>query len=148
MYYNRKNMAESAKLTALALVLAAAMSSLACNVLNDLTSPSTPTTSTSSETFSGSVGVQGAGRATFTTAKSGTVTVTLSVLSANVAVGLGIGTPSGATACTLTSSNASTLAGSTPQITGTQPAGTYCVSVYDVGNLTTTATFSIIVSHP
>ena len=141
-------MAGSAKLTVLAFVTTLAMSSVACNILNDLTSPSTPTSSTNSETFSGSVGVQGSGRATFTTTTSGTVTVTLSTLSANVAVGLGIGTPSGATACTLTSSNATTLAGSAPQITVTQPAGTYCVSVYDVGNLTTTATFSIIVSHP
>jgi hypothetical protein len=47
----------------------------------------------------------------------------------------------------LTSSNTSALAGSTPQLTVNEPAGSYCISVYDVGNLTGTATFTVTVSH-
>jgi hypothetical protein len=72
----------------------------------------------------------------------------LSTLSPSVAVGIGIGTPSGTTGCTLSSSNSSALAGSTPQLSVSEPAGSYCVSVYDVGNLTTAAAFSVIVVHP
>jgi hypothetical protein len=52
-------------------------------------------------------------------------------------VGVGLGTPSGTTACTLTSSTANATAASTPQITVTQNLGTFCVKVFDTGNLTT-----------
>ena len=136
---------------ALAVVFSAVLSGAGCNLLNDITSPASPTTPTpthATETFAGSLAVQGASRFTFTVAQTGTVTVTLSTLSPNVAVGMGVGTPSGTTGCTLTSSNSSALAGSTPQITVSQPAGAYCVSVYDVGNLTAAAAFSVIVVHP
>ncbi len=136
---------------ALAVVVSAALSGASCNLLNNITSPSSPTTPTATnatETFAGSLAVQGASRFTFTVAATGTVTATLATLSPNVAVGIGIGTPSGTTGCTLTSSNSSALAGSAPQITVSQPAGSYCVSVYDVGNLTAAAAFSVIVVHP
>ena len=135
---------------ALAVVFSAALSGASCNLLNNITSPSSQTTPTTNatETFAGSLAVQGTSRFTFTVTATGTVTATLATLSPNVAVGMGIGTPSGTTGCTLTSSNSSALAGSTPQITVSQPAGSYCVSVYDVGNLTAAAAFSVIVVHP
>ncbi len=76
------------------------------------------------------------------------MSVTLTTMSPTVAMGLGIGTPTGTTGCTLTSSNSSALAGSTPQVTVTQPAGPSCISLYDVGNLTSPATFTVTVSHP
>jgi hypothetical protein len=136
---------------AIALAIVAAVTGGGCNLLNDLTSPSsttqTPTPTTSTETFSGAVGVQGTSRSTFTTTQAGTVNVTLATMSPGVAMGLGIGTPNGTTACTLTSST-SALAGSTPQLTVTEQPGSYCVSVYDVGNLTTVATFTVTVAHP
>jgi hypothetical protein len=134
---------------ALAVAFSAAVPSAGCNLLSDLTSPSTTTSSTNAtDTFAGTLAVQGSSLFTFTVAQAGTVSLTLSTLSATVAVGLGVGTPNGTTACTLTSSNSTTLAGSTPQIIVTENPGTYCVNVYDVGNLTGTATFSIIVVHP
>jgi len=104
--------------------------------------------STSTETFGGTVGVQGSSRSTFAVAQQGTVTVTLSALSPSVAMGLGIGTPNGSTACAMTSSTTTALPGSTPQLTVTEPPGNYCVSVYDVGNVTGTVTYSVIVAHP
>jgi hypothetical protein len=131
---------------AFALVIAAA--SGGCNLLNDSSSPSTPSPATSTETFGGTVGVQGSSRSTFNVAQQGTVTVTLSSLSPSVAMGLGIGTPNGTTACAMTSSTTSALAGSTPQLTVTEPPGSYCVSVYDVGNVTGTVTYSVMVAHP
>ncbi len=132
----------------MALAIAAAVTGGGCNLLSDLTSPSSPTTPTAStETFSGTVAVQGTSRSTFTTTQAGTVNVTLATMSPGVAMGLGIGTPNGTTACTLTSST-SALAGSTPQLTVTEQPGSYCVSVYDVGNLTGNATFTVTVAHP
>ena len=92
--------------------------------------------------------MQGTSRTTFTTTQAGTVNVTLATMSPSVAMGLGIGTPNGTTACTLTSSNTSAMAGSSPQLTVTEQPGSYCVSVYDVGNLTGVATFTVTVAHP
>jgi hypothetical protein len=86
----------------------------------------------------------------FTVSQAGTVSITLASLSptATVAVGLGLGAPNGTTSCTLTSSNPTAMAGSTPQITVTENPGSYCVEIYDVGNLTSTSTFSITIVHP
>ena len=134
---------------AIACAMVVALASGACNLLNDVTSPDTPSSpSSSSETFGGTVGVQGSSRSTFTVAQQGTVTVTLSAVSPSVAMGLGIGTPNGATACAMTSSTTTALAGPTPQLTVTQAPGNYCVSVYDVGNVTASVTYSVVVAHP
>ena len=155
MLYNQRMPEATARLrfsgqsVTLALAIVAAVANGGCNLLNDITSPSSPTTpAASTETFSGTVAVQGTSRSTFTTTQAGTVNVTLATMSPGVAMGLGIGTPNGTTACTLTSSNTSALAGSTPQLTVTEQPGSYCVSVYDVGNLTSVATFTVTVAHP
>jgi len=132
----------------IAFAMTVALASGACNLLNDVTSPDTSSPSSSSETFGGTVGVQGSSRSTFTVAQQGTVTVTLSAVSPSVAMGLGIGTPNGATACAMTSSTTTALAGPTPQLTVTQAPGNYCVNVYDVGNVTASVTYSVVVAHP
>jgi hypothetical protein len=133
----------------IAFAMVVALASGACNLLNDVTSPDTPSSPASSTvTFGGTVGVQGSSRSTFTVAQQGTVTVTLSTVSPSVAMGLGIGTPNGATACAMTSSTTSATAGPTPQLTVTESPGDYCVSVYDVGNVTGSVTYSVVVAHP
>jgi hypothetical protein len=131
-----------------AFAMVVAVASGGCNLLNDATSPDNPSAPASSETFSGTVGVQGSSRSTFTVAQQGTVSVTLSAASPSVAMGLGIGTPNGATACAMTSSTTSATAGPSPQLTVTEAPGSYCVSVYDVGNVTTSVTYSVVVAHP
>jgi hypothetical protein len=40
-----------------------------------------------------------------------------------------------------------TPAGSTPQLTGNLPAGSYCVQVFDAGNQTAPVTYSVTVVH-
>ncbi len=50
-------------------------------------------------------------------------------------------------ACTLTTFTPDATAGSAPQITTTVGTGSFCVKVYDSGNLTTTSTFTIDVVH-
>jgi hypothetical protein len=139
----------SARRFVVALAIVSAVTGSGCNLFNGDNSPSSPTTATVPETFSGTI-TQGANRPMFTVtvAQTGPVAVTLATMSPSVAMGVGIGTPNGTTSCTLTNSNTSAMAGSTPQLTVTEPAGTYCVSVFDVGNLTATGTFTVTVSHP
>jgi len=65
----------------------------------------------------------------------------------NSGIGLGLGTPNGTTACALTNFTTSAVASSTAQISVDENAGSYCVQVYDPGNLAGSLTFSLSVSH-
>ena len=62
-------------------------------------------------------------------------------------VNIGLGVPSGTT-CAVGVNTLTTGPGSTRQVSVAIPAGTYCARVQDVGNLTSTATFSVNISHP
>jgi len=127
-------------------VLALAILSAGCNLLNDFTSP-TSTNNPTTDSFSGSLPVSGSNVSTYTVTQSGTVNVTLTTLSTTVPVGLGVGTPNGTT-CQLATSSSNVTAASTPQITVTEDAGSHCIEVYDVGTLTGAATYTVTVSHP
>jgi hypothetical protein len=128
------------------LACAAILSAAGCGLLENSTSP---TTEPPTETFSGTLALQGSSLFSFTVTQAGIISVTLASLSpsSTAAVGLGVGTPSGTAGCTLTSSTPSATAGSTAQITVTGTPGTYCVKVYDTGNLTATASFTINITH-
>ena len=83
-------------------------------------------------------------------ATAGDVSVQLtSVSQGAVVMGLGLGTIDG-TNCVLTKSVEAPPEGTTvaPQITATLPAGTYCVKIWDIGNLTSIADFSIAITFP
>jgi hypothetical protein len=117
--------------------------------LKDSSSPSTGVT----ETFNGTLAVQGRALYTLTVAQTGKVDVTLTSIGppSTLAVGLGIGTPGGTTSaltCSLLSSISSTVAGSSPQMSVTETAGKYCVEISDIGNLTASVPFSITIVHP
>jgi hypothetical protein len=132
---------------AAAAILLAALGA-GCDLFNTGSSTS-PSASSTTETFAGSFAAQGFSVYTFTVVQTGTVSVTLVSLSPTptTVVGLGIGTPNGTTACTLTSTNPTAVAGSTAQITVTENPGKYCVEIFDVGNLVGSATFSITIAH-
>jgi hypothetical protein len=90
----------------------------------------------------------------FSVTRTSRVEVTLTSLqSSNAAVGLDLGLPSAVTGlvtCAAVLGSGSTVtvrASSTPHITGTILPGTYCVSVYDVGNLTDAVEYTITVAH-
>jgi hypothetical protein len=110
--------------------------------------PSSNTSATAvTETFASTLAVQGTASRAFTVAKAGTVSVTLATLAAAAEVGLGLGIPrSDGTGCLLYTS-LNTVAGATAQITGSAEAGTYCVKLYDVGNLTRGTVFSVTIAH-
>ena len=113
--------------------------------------PSEPDTVTPTETFSGTLAVQGANVFTFNVKQTGTVSITLATLTPTSTVGLGIGTATGTgstATCNLTTFTNEATPGAAPQITQTAPAGSLCVRVYDVGKLSASATFTINVVHP
>jgi hypothetical protein len=124
---------------AVATVLAAG-----CNLFNN-TSPSTTATT---DTFSGALAQSSSVAFTFTMAAAGNVAVTLTALtpSSSSAVGLGIGTPNGSS-CAVTNSTSAAIAGTIAQLTTTENPGTYCIKLYDVGNLTATVTVTVTVAH-
>jgi hypothetical protein len=99
--------------------------------------------------FTGTVQVGGTDNHTFTTTASGTLSVTLTAAGppATIFMGLGVGTPSGTTCVLLSGGSTATPAGTTPQLSGTIAAGSYCVSVFDIGNQTAPVTYSVTVTH-
>jgi len=101
-------------------------------------------------TFASTLPVKGAVTKTVTTSTEGTIDVTLNSLGSqpNAVVGLGIGVvPSTSAECTLTII-VQTKAGSVPQLSEKVDAGSYCVGLSDVGNLTNQTTFSMTIAHP
>ena len=128
---------------------------------NSTTEPSSTTTTTTTtavaaptvtESFTGSLPVGGFKFYTFNIAANGTVNVTLNSVTgagvpSTVQVGLGIGQPSGIDcAATVTVTAGANFA--KPQQTGTFGPGTFCVRVFDVGNLFGPAAFSVTIAHP
>ena len=113
------------------------------------TTPTTPTTPvTVTDTFAGTLSPNGAATYTFTTGLSGQVTATLATLSPNstLVVGLSLGTWNG-NACQIvlskdTATQFSFIIGQASQ------ANTFCVRIYDVGNVVDPATYEIQVNHP
>jgi len=137
----------------IALCLVLVLMNSACG--KDDKSPTEPTPvpvdPTMTETFSGTLAVGGARFFSFSVAVYGTVNLTLTSLGgrtdpSDVTVGLGLGVPRG-TGCA-TASNATTTAGSSPQVSSTAAAGVYCARVYDTGTLTAPTAFVVTIAHP
>jgi hypothetical protein len=110
----------------------------------------TPTPVTATDTYSGTLAQLGTAVHPFTVTTTGTVTISLTDVSplATMAIGVSIGTWDG-TNCTAISKNDNARAGSTA-LTGTAATGSYCVRVYDSGNIPdgTSATYTVQVVHP
>lgn len=128
---------------ALPLVLAAA----ACdNALDNL--PLTPDPVTVTETFTGSININGAATHTFFTSATGATTATLTSLGENppALIGLSMGTWSGST-CSLILTNDRAVVTSVVTGTVTTLGGSLCVRIYDVGSLTGPVSYEIRVEH-
>ena len=130
------------------LAVSMALGAAACGS-NTPTTPTTPTTPvTVTDTFAGTLTPNGAASYTFTTATSGTVTATIATLSPDptLIVGLALGTWNG-NACQIVLSKDSATQSSFLVGQGSQ-ASTFCVRIYDVGNVVDPATYEIQVNHP
>jgi hypothetical protein len=118
----------------------------ACNDKSS-TTPTTPTTS-ATILFGGRVAVGGNTWRSVAVEGSGTLTVWLSALSPDTeaVVGLGLGTFDGGV-CTITT-QLETASGLDPQISATVAPRTYCVKIWDIGNLTKPTDFTITIVTP
>ena len=90
-----------------------------------------------SATFSGSVAHEGVSSHSFTVEREGNVEVKLTALGAasqrGTEIGLGLGTPTAAGNCALVEAVDSTPVSG--ELGGTLQKGTYCVAVYDSGDV-------------
>ncbi len=110
----------------------------------------TPTGNLTTETFTGTVPVQGADFHNFTVTTGGTINVTLVAAGPppTITMELAVGTPSSTGVCSLLSGAATAAtASTTAQLTGTLAAGTYCVEVLDVGNAAVPIAYTVTVAH-
>ncbi len=129
----------------LAIALGLSLATAGCS---DPIVPAIPTsaTPTVTESFSDTLLVRGANTHRFTVQQVGGLKVSVDDVTPGAAVGLGVGTPSVGSCAVI--SNLTAVPGVAPQISGTATvAGTFCVSVYDVGNLVEPVTYTVTVVH-
>ncbi len=106
----------------------------------------TPAAPTITDTFSDTLLVLGTNTHQFTVGEVGGVKVTLNSVDPSAAVGIGVGAPTTG-ACTVLS-KITAVGGAGVQLSGTATVtGTFCLSVYDVGNLVEPVTYTITVLH-
>ena len=116
----------------------------------DGTTPTTPTnpTPTITETFAGSITINGAATFTFPTTASGLVTATLRSITpiTTIQLSLAMGTWNG-TNCQVVLTNDRTSQGGS--LTGNVGgAGTLCIRISDIGQVTQQTGFEVVVVHP
>jgi len=111
--------------------------------------PTTPDPVIVTETFTGSININGAATHIFFTSATGTVSATLTALGDNppAKIGFSMGTLAGAT-CSIVLRNDSAVV--TSVLTGTVSTlgGSLCATVYDVGALTESVSYTFTVTHP
>jgi hypothetical protein len=132
-------------------VLPVALLAGACSsVYDDL--PTTPDPVTVTDTFTGTITVNGAATHPFATAATGSVVATITSLGDNppAKVGFLLGTYSGTTCTLATGALFNDNAVVTTVITGTVSTlnGSLCVRIYDVGAMTEPVPYTITVAHP
>ena len=116
------------------------------------TIPTLPTTTPTytTDTFSSTLVQLGAVVHPFTVATSGAVSITLTSVAplATMALGVGIGTWDGTSCSTITVNDNSKM--NVAALSGTAAAGSYCIRVYDSGNIPDggTVNYTVQVVHP
>lgn len=129
----------------LALLVGLALTSSGCS---DPVAPATPTPAppTITDTFSDQLLQLGSNTHQFTVNQIGGIKVTVNSIMPGASVGIGVGTPSGAN-CIL-QQNLTAVAGPSAQISGTATiTGSFCISVFDVGNLVEPINYVVTVLH-
>jgi hypothetical protein len=130
---------------AIGIALALALAGVACSDTGVPTAP-TPVPASITDTVSGTLTVSGTSAQPFTVNQTGHLSVTLNSVTPAAAVGIGIGTPS-AGGCAVVSRQAPVLPGGSFALSGIALAGNLCVSVYDIGNLVETVTYTLTIFH-
>lgn len=106
-----------------------------------------PRTSPVTETFQGTLPLQGSVWRLINAVQAGPLTATLSSTDQPSAeVGLALGLRNGNTC--LVTRDVVAIAGTAPQLSLPVDGGDYCVKVWDVGGLTSPLSFTITISYP
>ena len=124
----------------------AALASTGCGSDDPVDIPSQPTPVTMTQTFDGTLTVNGAQTHNFAVERPGTVTAQVKTLSDQAAtLGVSLGTWNGA-ACQIIISNTAAVLNTTVAGTATT-VGQFCVWLNDVGKLTSGVDYSVDVTH-
>lgn len=130
------------------ILLTGALVTAGCdNEIENATGPAPPNPTTT-DTFTGTINVNGAQTHTFLVVASGPVTVTLAEVLPDpaIAVGLTLGTWNG-TSCASVISNDNAVQGNAV-IGGATGSGTLCARIHDVGKLSAALDYRLTVVHP
>ncbi len=136
-------------LLAAAIALAFALSACSKNTTTTPVAPTPPPPTLSTDTFTGVLSPLGASVFQFAVTATGKVSMTLTETGTTDPVGLGMSLglwDSTALTCSEIVKNDNSQTGTV--IVGTAEPGTFCARVYDVGNVVSTAGFSLEVIHP
>jgi hypothetical protein len=132
----------------LATVLGLSLMTAACA---DPTAPPTPVPVAPTilePPITGTLLVLGSNVHQFTVNQVGGLQVTINSVVPSAAIGVGVGTPSTATGTCLVLSGLTVVAGPGAQLSGTATVpGSFCINVYDVGNLVEPVNYTITVLH-
>ena len=111
--------------------------------------PTTPDPVVVTETFTGTLTINGAATHFVFTTATGTVTATMASLgeTAPAKVGFSMGTLGSSSVCTVVLTNDNAVVTSALVGTVSTLAGSLCVRIYDVGALTEPVDYTITVSH-
>jgi hypothetical protein len=112
--------------------------------------PTTPDPVIVTDTFTGTLTMNGASTHNVFTSATGTVNATITSLGENVPekVGLSLGTLGSLGACTVVLHNDNAVVSTALTGTVSTLAGSLCVRIFDVGKLTAPVDYTITVSHP
>jgi len=131
----------------LAVALVATLFAVSCSDPVPPAAP-TPVSPTVSEPFTGTLAAFGSNVHPFTVNQVGGLVVIISSVDPSAAVGVGVGTPSVSTGTCTVLSAMTVVAGPGVQLSGTATvAGSFCVQVFDVGNLVESVAYTITVIH-
>lgn len=113
-------------------------------------SPVAPTPATTTEDFTATLDQLGSMTHAFTVAAAGTVQVKLTDVEPLTTMALGVAVTTGGTACGSDIAQTNNAKSGTTALSGTAAVGSYCVRVFDAGNIPadTSVTYTVEVTHP
>jgi hypothetical protein len=133
-------------LTLVALSVLVSLGAAACDDQNTINTPTTPSPTVVTDSFSGTLTVNGAQTHPFTVSRAGGVTAQIMSLSTDGAtISLSLGTWNGAACQLIIANDAAAL--STSVVGTATTAGQFCARVSDAGRLTGPVDYAINVSH-
>ena len=117
---------------------------------NSGTSTVAPTPVTTAEDFTATIDQSGSMTHAFTVAAAGTVQVKLTDVEPLTTMALGVAVTTGGSACGSDIAQTNNARSGTTALSGNAAIGSYCVRVFDAGNIPaeTSVTYTVEVTHP